>query len=120
MKFIIFCLFRLNFALTEMGENVKMLPVSPMLARFLYLASKYRCSFEAVTVAAFCSVEDFVVPFESMDAQTKEEHNRFMRTFNTPEGDHLRLVQIFQVYKKQNSKNVRKVSFKLSTVTYFV
>lgn len=105
-------IFSLEFALTEMGEKVKRLPLSPMLARFVYLGWKLKCSHEVLTIAAFCSIDDFLIPPESMDARKKEEHDRFMRTFNTPDGDHFRLVHIYRAYKKQGSKNMRAVGFK--------
>ncbi|KAI6190456.1 hypothetical protein M3Y97_00120000 [Aphelenchoides bicaudatus] len=99
--------FNLTFELTDMGRKVKKLPLSPMLARFIYVAHQLKCIHEATILAAFCSTDDFILPIESMDQETKTRHDQFMRTFNTPEGDHIRVIEIYRVYKKQGSRKAR-------------
>lgn len=98
----------MNYYLSELGHKVKRLPLSPMLARFLACASKYGCFQEGLIIAAFCSTDDFLLPHDSLSTEEKHQHQLFLRTFASPEGDHLRLIMIFRHYKKM-SINIRKV-----------
>jgi HrpA-like RNA helicase len=91
-----------------MGERIKYLPLSPMLSRFVDVSTKYNCVQEALIVAAFCSTDDFFLPIDSMSAEEMEQHKIFLRTFQSPNGDHERLVKIYRYFKKQ-SRNSRIV-----------
>jgi HrpA-like RNA helicase len=90
----------LKYTLTDLGERIKRFPLSPMLSRFLLMGHRFKCLHEAVTVAAFCSTDDFFLPLDAMSPAEREEHAIFLRTYASPKGDFFRLINVYRHFKK--------------------
>ncbi|CAO1632077.1 unnamed protein product [Parajaminaea phylloscopi] len=83
---------------TPMGEKMAEIPTSPMLAKVLLASEEYRCTAEALSIAAMMSVSSpFVIPDEGRSkAGAQGELER--RKFTAEEGDALTLLNVFAAF----------------------
>jgi len=79
-----------NGTLTDMGNKMAQLPVSPMAARMLLLSSNFNCSSDALTAISMMSVENvFYRPHDKL-SKSNTAHKRF-KSFD---GDVVTLVNL--------------------------
>uniref|UniRef100_A0A182Q239 RNA helicase n=1 Tax=Anopheles farauti TaxID=69004 RepID=A0A182Q239_9DIPT len=78
--------------LTRLGRRMAEFPVDPMMAKMLLGSEKYRCSEEAVTIAAMLSVNGAIF-YRPKDKIIHADTAR--KNFDHREGDHLSLLQVY-------------------------
>ncbi|KAL0273729.1 UNVERIFIED_CONTAM: hypothetical protein PYX00_006340 [Menopon gallinae] len=78
--------------LTSLGRKMAELPVHPMMAKMLLASDKYKCSEEAVTVAAMLSVNGAIF-YRPKDKILHADTAR--KNFFLPGGDHLTLLNVY-------------------------
>ncbi|KAK6619241.1 putative pre-mRNA-splicing factor ATP-dependent RNA helicase mog-4 [Polyplax serrata] len=78
--------------LTSLGRKMAEFPVHPMMAKMLLASDKYKCSEEAVTIAAMLSVNGaiFYRPKDKILHADTARKNFFLRG-----GDHLTLLNVY-------------------------
>ncbi|KAJ8537770.1 hypothetical protein K7X08_014310 [Anisodus acutangulus] len=102
--------------LSDVGHQMARLPLDPVYSKALIVASQFGCLKEMLICVAMLSVESiFYAPREKL-----EESRNALKSFASPEGDHLTLLNVyltadefFQKNKTVNSeekaeKNLRK------------
>lgn len=102
--------------LSDVGHQMAKLPLDPVYSKALIVASQFGCLKEMLICVAMLSVESiFYAPREKL-----EESRNALKSFASPEGDHLTLLNVyraadefFQKKKMVNSeekaeKNLRK------------
>ncbi|KAI6189032.1 putative ATP-dependent RNA helicase DHX33 [Aphelenchoides besseyi] len=94
----------LEYKLTELGEKIRRLPVSPIFGRFLATCHKHHCLTEGLIVAACCSVDDILVRPDYLDKKTQEEQKVMLGACHVMDNDHGRIVKIFRHYKRQTTQ----------------
>lgn len=84
--------------LTQLGQQMAMLPVLPPLAKMLISSAQYQVPQEVATIVAMLSVpEPFVRPKNDAKAANEAKAN-----FAHVDGDHLTLLNVFHAYKMNN------------------
>ncbi|CAL9159030.1 unnamed protein product [Musa hybrid cultivar] len=74
------------------GQQMARLPLDPMYSKALILAKEFKCLEEMLIVVAMLSVESiFYFPREKM-----EEARAARKSFSSPEGDHITLVNVYR------------------------
>ncbi|KAI6215648.1 putative ATP-dependent RNA helicase DHX33 [Aphelenchoides besseyi] len=94
----------LEYKLTELGEKIRRLPVSPILGRFLAICHKHHCLTEGLIVAACCSVDDIIIKPDQLDKKAQEEQKVILGACHVMDNDHGRNVKIFRHYKRQTTQ----------------
>ncbi|KAK0404017.1 hypothetical protein QR680_017242 [Steinernema hermaphroditum] len=97
--------------LTDVGLKMSKFPVDPPLAKVLLLATKYGCLEESLTVVACLSGESLFVPAPN-SADKRETHYNVRRRYETTEGDHVMMLNIYQAFKKQKKACTDKHTLK--------
>ncbi|TKR80545.1 hypothetical protein L596_014603 [Steinernema carpocapsae] len=87
-------------ALTETGHVMSKFPVDPPLAKVLFSAVKHGCLEEALTVVACLSGESLFAPAPH-STDKREAHYNVRRRYESSEGDHVMMLNIYQAFKKQ-------------------
>ncbi|KAL0386080.1 UNVERIFIED_CONTAM: Pre-splicing factor ATP-dependent RNA helicase DEAH10, partial [Sesamum radiatum] len=78
--------------LSEVGHQMARLPLDPIYSKALIVASQFSCLEEMLIVVAMLSVESiFYAPREKL-----EESRTALRSFSSPEGDHLTLLNVYR------------------------
>ncbi|CAH9097408.1 unnamed protein product [Cuscuta epithymum] len=99
------------------GKQMVKLPLDPVYSKALIVATQFNCLEEMLIVVAMLSVESvFYAPREKL-----EEARIALKSFSSPEGDHLTLLSVYRTYdeflqkhdlvndsKGKAGKNVRK------------
>ncbi|KAJ8505553.1 hypothetical protein OPV22_006439 [Ensete ventricosum] len=74
------------------GQQMARLPLDPMYSKALILSAEFKCLEEMLIVVAMLSVESiFYFPREKM-----EEARAARKSFSSPEGDHVTLVNVYR------------------------
>ncbi|KAL0336543.1 UNVERIFIED_CONTAM: Pre-splicing factor ATP-dependent RNA helicase DEAH10 [Sesamum radiatum] len=102
--------------LSEVGHQMARLPLDPIYSKALIVANQFNCLEEMLIVVAMLSVESiFYAPREKL-----EESRTALRSFSSPEGDHLTLLNVYRASdeflekstlvssKEKAEKNLRK------------
>ncbi|CAL9751611.1 unnamed protein product [Musa acuminata subsp. burmannicoides] len=77
---------------SPVGQQMARLPLDPMYSKALILAKEFECLEEMLIVVAMLSVESiFYFPREKM-----EEARAARKSFSSPEGDHITLVNVYR------------------------
>ncbi|CAL9043823.1 pre-mRNA-splicing factor ATP-dependent RNA helicase DEAH10-like [Musa acuminata AAA Group] len=77
---------------SPVGQQMARLPLDPMYSKALILAKEFKCLEEMLIVVAMLSVESiFYFPREKM-----EEARAARKSFSSPEGDHITLVNVYR------------------------
>ncbi|XP_073059360.1 pre-mRNA-splicing factor ATP-dependent RNA helicase DEAH10 isoform X1 [Primulina eburnea] len=95
-------------ALTEAGQlsdpvghQMARLPLDPIYSKALVVANQFKCLEEMLIIVAMLSVESiFYAPREKL-----EESRTALRSFSSPEGDHLTLLNVYRVSDEFLQKN---------------
>ncbi|KAJ0744677.1 putative RNA helicase [Helianthus annuus] len=83
------------------GHQMAGLPLEPNDSKALILASQFDCSEEMLIVVSMLSVESiFYVPCDKL-----EESRTVIKSFSSPEGDHLTLVNVYRASIEFLEKN---------------
>ncbi|KAJ3033033.1 ATPdependent RNA helicase [Rhizophlyctis rosea] len=84
------------------GVHLAEFPVDPLLATMLLNSFKFKCSQEALTVAAMLSVQNVFMSPQGQRLEAEEEK----RKFAVEEGDHITYLNVYNAYiaSRQNSK----------------
>uniref|UniRef100_I1Q087 RNA helicase n=2 Tax=Oryza glaberrima TaxID=4538 RepID=I1Q087_ORYGL len=85
------------------GRQMARLPLDPMYSKALIVASKFKCLEEMLIVVSMLSVESiFFSPREKL-----EEARAARKSFESSEGDHITLVNVYRAAKEclEKSKN---------------
>ncbi|CAA2960480.1 pre-mRNA-splicing factor ATP-dependent RNA helicase DEAH10 [Olea europaea subsp. europaea] len=98
------------------GQRMARLPLDPIYSKALIIASEFNCLEEMLIVVAMLSVESiFYAPREKL-----EESRIALKSFSSPEGDHLTLLNVYRASdeflqksnlvnsKEKAEKNLRK------------
>ena len=96
-----------GFMCTDQGNKLATFPVDPILGRILFTASKNNCLVEAITILAFLS-SDSVFTNDAANDDSKNEEAR--RKFSCNEGDHVRMLSIYQFFKSIKKNSSRSVT----------
>ncbi|UYV81413.1 DHX16 [Cordylochernes scorpioides] len=97
----LYALGALNHAgeLTKLGRRMAEFPVDPMLSKMLLASETYKCTEEAVTVAAMLSVQGSVF-YRPKDKGVHADTAR--KNFTVPGGDHLTLLNVYSQWVETN------------------
>ncbi|GFS69256.1 ATP-dependent RNA helicase DHX33 [Nephila pilipes] len=102
--------------LTNIGKQMVVFPLDPRFSKMIISSSKYNCTDEILTIISLLSVESIFYTKIS----EREKFNEVRKKFETIEGDHIMLLNIYKQFKKFkgnaawckenyiNSRNVRK------------
>ncbi|KYR01152.1 DEAD/DEAH box helicase [Tieghemostelium lacteum] len=86
--------------ITKTGEIISEFPLDPQLAKILITSPTFKCSNEALTIAAMLSVPNvFQRPKDN-----RNDADAAKKNFDHYEGDHLSLLNVYHAYKK-NQEN---------------
>ncbi|XP_063055878.1 pre-mRNA-splicing factor ATP-dependent RNA helicase DHX16 [Engraulis encrasicolus] len=78
--------------LTKLGRRMAELPVDPMLSKMILASEQYKCSEEALTIAAMLSVNNSIF-YRPKDKVVHADNAR--QNFVVPGGDHLVLLNVY-------------------------
>ncbi|XP_059305868.1 pre-mRNA-splicing factor ATP-dependent RNA helicase DEAH10-like [Lycium ferocissimum] len=93
--------------LSDVGHQMARLPLDPVYSKALIVASQFGCLKEMLICVAMLSVESiFYAPREKL-----EESRNALKSFASPEGDHLTLLNVFRAADEflQKNKTVNSV-----------
>uniref|UniRef100_A0A7E4VNH0 RNA helicase n=1 Tax=Panagrellus redivivus TaxID=6233 RepID=A0A7E4VNH0_PANRE len=91
------------YKLTPDGEKLVNFPIDPVHGRILLQAMRNGCVSEAITILAFMSSDS---PFVNDGPESGDSNMTEMRRkFDDNEGDHVRMLKIFDFYKKNKGNN---------------
>ncbi|KAL5553616.1 hypothetical protein UlMin_041017 [Ulmus minor] len=78
------------------GHQMARLPLDPIYSKALILASEFKCLEEMLITVAMLSVESiFYAPREKLD-----EARAAIKSFSSPEGDHITLINVYRASKE--------------------
>tara|TARA_B110000090_G_C13290563_1_gene411838 strand:- start:17 stop:871 length:855 start_codon:yes stop_codon:yes gene_type:complete len=87
--------------LTRLGRKMAEFPLEPALSKMLIVSAELGCSEEILTIVAMLSVEPpFYRPKEKAAAADAKKAK-----FNSPDGDHLTLLSVYQAWEASNFSN---------------
>jgi len=95
-----------TLAITPAGKAMALFPLDPMHARALInsFAPPFHCARAMATVIALLSVENlFFTP-----KNEQEQADRARKTFASPFGDHLTLLNVYKAYQKMQRRHKSK------------
>lgn len=84
--------------LTGLGRRMAELPMEPALAKTLIKSAEYGCSEEILTIVAMLSVQTIFYRPKAQSALADQRKARF----HHPYGDHLTLLNVFQLWYRNN------------------
>ncbi|VDO08984.1 unnamed protein product [Rodentolepis nana] len=82
--------------LTKEGQLMQHFPLSPRMSRVILSSAKYNCLVEVLTIISML----FVSPVFHVPQDKREEFNDISKRFHHPDGDLIRLLQVFRGYSK--------------------
>ncbi|KAG6598277.1 putative pre-mRNA-splicing factor ATP-dependent RNA helicase DEAH4, partial [Cucurbita argyrosperma subsp. sororia] len=91
-----------NGSITKIGQTMAELPLEPSLSRTLIEANEYGCISHALTVAAMLSAETTLLPGRRKNADKKRKHRSLDLPDGSGWGDHIQLLQIFELWDQEN------------------
>ncbi|KAK3610344.1 hypothetical protein CHS0354_029813 [Potamilus streckersoni] len=85
-----------------LGLQMAEFPLTPMFAKMLLISGEFKCSEEAITIAAMSQIQNI---FVSPTGQRKAADSA-KRKFSVEEGDHITLINVYNAFIKygQNSE----------------
>ncbi|KAL3358313.1 hypothetical protein AABB24_015444 [Solanum stoloniferum] len=87
--------------LSDVGRQMARLPLDPVYSKALIVASQFGCLKEMLICVAMLSVESiFYAPREKL-----EESRNSLKSFASPEGDHLTLLNVYRAADEFFQKN---------------
>ncbi|XP_055812110.1 pre-mRNA-splicing factor ATP-dependent RNA helicase DEAH10 [Solanum dulcamara] len=87
--------------LSDVGRQMARLPLDPVYSKALIVASQFGCLKEMLICVAMLSVESiFYAPREKL-----EESRNALKSFASPEGDHLTLLNVYRTADEFFQKN---------------
>ncbi|XP_004246637.1 pre-mRNA-splicing factor ATP-dependent RNA helicase DEAH10 [Solanum lycopersicum] len=87
--------------LSDVGRQMARLPLDPVYSKALIIASQFGCLKEMLICVAMLSVESiFYAPREKL-----EESRNALKSFASPEGDHLTLLNVYRAADEFFQKN---------------
>jgi len=87
-----------TYSISEAGKQMSAFPLDPKLAKVLLASKTHRCSEEVLTIVAMLSTDSvFLSP-----AQKKDEAEASKIKFQSNEGDHITLLNVWRAYKSSN------------------
>ncbi|KAH0635527.1 hypothetical protein KY289_035442 [Solanum tuberosum] len=87
--------------LSDVGRQMARLPLDPVYSKALIVASQFGCLKEMLICVAMLSVESiFYAPREKL-----EESRNALKSFASPEGDHLTLLNVYRAADEFFQKN---------------
>jgi pre-mRNA-splicing factor ATP-dependent RNA helicase DHX15/PRP43 len=87
--------------ITPTGDLMSFFPLDPPIYKMLIESPKYGCSEEILTLAALLSVPQiFYRPYKK-----QQEADLAKRQFESPYGDHLTLLNVYEAYKESKLLN---------------
>jgi HrpA-like RNA helicase len=87
--------------LTKLGRKMAEFPLEPQLSKMLLTSVDLGCSDEIITIVAMLTVQN--VFYRPKDKQTLADKMR--SKFYQPEGDHLTLLTVYEVWKANKSSD---------------
>lgn len=81
--------------LTDIGKKMILFPLHPMLSKILITSQLFKCTEEILTIVSMLCVES-VLDTTGEREEISEIHNKF----ESIEGDHIMLLNIFRAYKR--------------------
>lgn len=91
-----------NGSITRIGQTMAELPLEPSLSRTLIEANEYDCISQALTVAAMLSAETTLLPGHRKNVDKKRKHRSLDLPDGSGWGDHIQLLQIFELWDQKN------------------
>ncbi|KAH9259683.1 hypothetical protein BASA81_002105 [Batrachochytrium salamandrivorans] len=85
--------------LTDVGYQMAELPLEPQLAKMIICAQHFKCTNEAISIAALLSVPQFFM----RPKENGREADLAKKQFSHADGDHLTLLNAFHAYKQQEA-----------------
>ena len=85
--------------LTKLGRRMAEFPLEPQLSKMLLTSVDLNCSEEIITIVSMLSVQNIF--YRPRDKQTEADQKK--TKFIHPDGDHLTLLKVFEMWKKNNS-----------------
>ncbi|GFY67400.1 ATP-dependent RNA helicase DHX33 [Trichonephila inaurata madagascariensis] len=82
--------------LTNTGKQMVIFPLDPRFSKMIITSTKYNCTDEILTIISLLSVESVFYTKIS----EREKFNEVKKKFETVEGDHIMLLNIYKQYKK--------------------
>ncbi|TVR43733.1 MAG: ATP-dependent RNA helicase HrpA [Planctomycetota bacterium] len=89
--------------LTELGRRMSRLPLDPGLARICLAGIEAGIGSDALTIAAFLSIQDPRLRPQGEEAKADAEHRRFQH----PESDLITVLQLWDAWKAEPSNTAR-------------
>jgi len=87
-----------SFSLTSLGQSMSAFPLDPKLAKVLLASKTYKCSEEVLSIVSLLSTDSvFLTP-----SLKREEAQASRVKFESSEGDHLSLLNVWRAYKSSN------------------
>eukprot|EP01027_Heterolobosea_sp_BB2_P007011 GEZU01010493.1.p1 GENE.GEZU01010493.1~~GEZU01010493.1.p1 ORF type:complete len:563 (+),score=190.17 GEZU01010493.1:688-2376(+) len=84
--------------LTEVGKIMSMFPLDPQLAKMLIASPDFKCSNEALSIAAMLSVPNVFLRPKTQQKAADEAKSKFAHI----DGDHLTLLNVYHAYKQND------------------
>ena len=81
---------------TDLGRQMTVLPVDPILAKMLILSVQLKCADEIITIVSMLSTGNAF--YRPRKKQTLADEKK--RSFEHPVGDHLRLLNVYNSWEK--------------------
>jgi len=87
-----------SYSLSSLGQSMSAFPLDPKLAKVLLASKTYRCSEEVLSIVSLLSTDSvFLTP-----ALKREEALASRVKFESSEGDHLTLLNVWRAFKSSN------------------
>ena len=87
-----------RWSLTPLGQSMAAFPLDPKLAKVLLASKTYRCSEEVLSIVALLATDSvFMTP-----SLKREEALASRLKFQSSEGDHLTLLNVWRAFKSSN------------------
>lgn len=85
--------------LTKLGRRMAEFPLEPQLSKMLLTSVDLNCSEEIITIVSMLSVQNIF--YRPRDKQNEADQKK--TKFIHPDGDHLTLLKVFEMWKKNHS-----------------
>lgn len=91
-----------NGVITSVGRTMAELPLEPSLSRTLIAANENGSLSQALTIAAMLSAETSLLPSFAKGSEKKRKHTPLKLPDGGGLGDHIQLLQIFELWSETN------------------
>ncbi|KAH9406455.1 putative ATP-dependent RNA helicase dhx33 [Tyrophagus putrescentiae] len=91
----------LLYKLTDLGRQMVTFPVDPRFSALIIASKAFRCTDEILVIISMLSVDNiFILPSDKRDQALKMH-----RKFASPEGDLIKLLNVYRRYKEAKQNN---------------